>query len=65
MRQNTITIKEMEDEDEDEIRIRNNACLHQSSPHIMEDDSDDDQVLLECMNYKETKDASSIPKTPA
>jgi hypothetical protein len=55
----------MEDEDEDEIRIRNKACLHQSSPHIMEDDSDDDQVLLECMNYKETKDASSIPKTPA
>jgi len=31
----------------------------------MEDDSEDDQVLLERMNYKETKDASSIPKTPA
>ena len=39
--------------------------MHQSSPHIMEDDSEDDQVLLERMNYKETKDASSIPKTPA
>ena len=31
----------------------------------MEDDSEDDQVLLERMNYKETKEASSIPKTPA
>ena len=34
--------------------------MHQSSPYITEDDSDDNQVLLERMNYKETKDASSI-----
>src|SRR6202453_4894875 len=30
----------------------------------MEDDSDDDQVLLECMNYKK-KNTASVPKTPA
>ena len=51
-------------EDEDDIRMRSKARLSQSSPHIMEDDSDDDQVLLERMNYKK-KNTASVPKTSA
>src|ERR1700677_3423467 len=51
-------------EDEDDIRMRSKARLSQSSPHIMEDDSDDDQVLLEHTNYKEKKNTASVPKTP-
>ena len=43
--------------------MRSKAHLSQSSPHIMEDDSDDDQVLLERKEYKETKN-TSVPKTP-
>jgi len=43
--------------------MRSKAHLNQSSPHIMEDDSDDDQVLLERKEYKETKN-TSVPKAP-
>src|SRR6202050_2146188 len=55
-------IKEVEDENN--IRRRGKPHLSQSSPHIMEDDSDDDQVLLERTNYKERKNTVSVPKTP-
>src|ERR1700683_4172195 len=51
-------------EDKDDIRMRSKARLSQSSPHIMEDDSDDDQVLLERMNYKK-KNTARVPKTSA
>src|SRR6202050_1097604 len=52
-------------EDEDDIGMRSKAQLSQSCPHIMEDDSDDNQVLLEHPNYKEKKNMESVPKTPA
>src|ERR1700677_4078670 len=61
-KQSSVTMEEIEDEDD--IRMRSKARLSQSSPHIMEDDSDDDQVLLERMNYKEKKNTASVPKTP-
>src|ERR1700683_3270339 len=62
-KQSSVTMEEIEDEDD--IRMRSKARLSQSSPHIMEDDSDDDQVLLERMNYKEKKNTASVPKTSA
>src|ERR1700677_538519 len=61
-KQSSVTMEEIEDEDD--IRMRSKARLSQSSPHIMEDDSDDDQVLLERMNYKK-KNMASVPKTSA
>ena len=59
LRQNPITIVEVEDDDIHKMNAINK--LNADSIHIMESDDDNKQILFECQNKKETRQLRDIP----
>ena len=59
LQQNPVTIEEVEDDDIHKMNTINK--LDADSIHIMESDDDDEQILFECQNKKETQQRQDIP----
>ena len=59
-RRRSVTIKDVEDEDVQNMMNKPKLC--EDTTHIVEDLSDDEHIMFDCMNYKEKRDSAPPSK---